>query len=44
MDEGDDISPRNHKSENYSRKKANNSENAEDGVCQIEGILVLIYK
>ena len=43
MDEGDDISPRNHKSEDYSRKKANNSENAEDGVCQIEGILVFIH-
>ena len=29
----------NHKSEKYSRKKAN-SENAEKGICQIKGIII----
>ena len=43
MDEGEDISPSNHESENYSRKKANNPENAEDGVCQIEGVIMFIH-
>ena len=43
MDEGDDISPSNHESENYSRKKANNPENAEEGVCQIEGVIMFIH-
>ena len=44
MDEGEDISPSNHESENYSRKKANNPENAEDGVCQIEGVIMFIHE
>jgi hypothetical protein len=43
MDEGDDISPGNHESENYSRKKANNSKYAEDGVCQIEGVIMFMH-
>ena len=43
MDEGEDISPGNHESENYSGKKAYNSENSEDGVSQIEGIIMFIH-
>ena len=43
MDKGDDISPGNHKSEKYSRKKANNSENAEKGICQIKGIIIFLF-